>query len=97
MGCHKDKEGSGLGMWFGVCVCSNTHIFCLHCMFMHVAVYLANLSFGGFLQVVSDDNVCEPLPWQHAHLQECGHTGRGELSEHDGCFGYKPQRRGISL
>lgn len=65
--------------------------FCLHCMFMHVFVYLVNLSFGGLPQVVSDGKAFELLSWQHAHLQKCGQTGRGELTEHNGCFCYSPQ------
>ena len=71
-----------------VCVCVRMgHVyFCLNCMFMHAFVYLVNLSFGGLPQVVSDGKVCEPLSWQHAHLQECGQTVREELTEHNGCF-----------
>lgn len=84
-----------------VCIvheCVRSHVcFCLRCMFMHAFVYLVNLSFGGLPQVVSDGKVCEPLSWQHAHLQECGQTVRGELTEHNGCLCYKPQWLEISF
>lgn len=82
-------------MWFGVygaLVCVQGHVYVrLSCMFTHAFVYLVNLSFGGLPQVVSDGKVCEPLSWQHAHLQEHGQTVTGDLTEHNGCFCYKPQ------
>lgn len=93
MWCKIDKEGRAvwclLCMCQCVCACVSVwgHVyFCLNCMFMHAFVYLVNLSFGGLPQVVSDGKVCEPLSWQHSHLQKCGQTVREELTEHNGCF-----------